>query len=290
MRKRLLSGLFFLVTGFTIHAPLSAQAPAATSEFTQRPVVLYTQPNRESKVVGTVVFTDELSRQSKPAAGTKAEEQWFTTQRPVAVSGYVHSRDMGKDLNIKEGAPVRRTPSVDSEIIFHWEKGMEPDFGRVMGYFTQVSTQRNVPAYYQALPAPVAQPKPQAAQRVAPAPLPKAPAPAPVSPKGDGQPITPPITTYRLLTELPENPEETRYFEGTFRPYRSILQLRRNYRFEVMGSDGQRIAFVDMDNVVSNETLDRYFRKKVLITGTIFRIAHTNDYVIKARQIRAREN
>lgn len=296
MRTRLLFRLSLLFTGILCYSSLSAQTPASSTEFAQRPVVLYSQPDRNSPVIGTATFTDELRHQSKPVANTPAEEFWFSTERPTSVSGYVRNRDLGKDLNIKEGSPIRRTANPESDILFHWEKGNVANFGDVSGHFTQVSTERPVTIYYQALPPPVSRPAAQPASATTPqTPPPPArinpatPKTAP-EPKGDGQPIAPPVTSYRLLTELPENPERTLYFVGTFRPYRSIIQVRRSYRFELIGSDNQRIAFVDMDKVTSAQTLNRYFHKKVLISGTLQKIAHTDDYLIEARLIRSREN
>lgn len=290
MRKRLLFGFSLLLTGALSHSPLSAQSPASSSEFAQRPVVLYSQPDRDSPVIGTAIFTDELRHQSKPVSGTPAQEFWFSTERPTSVSGYVRNRDLGKDLSVKEGAPIRRTANPESDILFHWEKNYVADFGDVSGHFTQVSTERPVTIYYQALPPPASKPAtPVAAPAPRPAPV-APPVPTSTGPKADGQPIAPPVTSYRLLTELPEDPERNLYFVGTFRPYRSLIQLRRNYRFELMGSDNQRIAFVDMDKVTSAQTLNQYFHKKVLISGTLQKIAHTNDYLIQARLIRIREN
>jgi hypothetical protein len=294
MRHTVFFRLLGLLTGLCLPLVLSAQtptgsaaAPTAAKTATERPVVLYSAPNKESTVLGTVPLTDQLRKQSQVVAGTaETGAPWFSIEQSTPISGYVSNKDLGKDLSVKVGAPVRLTPAQESEILFHWEKGQTADFGDVSGSFLQVSTHRNVPAYYQLpaapKPAPVApQPKP------VPTPVP---APAPVGPQPDGQPITPPITTYRLLREVPENPNELHYFEGTFNQISSIIRFNNRYSFELRGSDKSQIAYVDTSNVTSTEPLDRCFGRKVLIHGTVHRLSHSYDYVIVARSIRIRDN
>ncbi len=246
---------------------------------TTRSATLYLQADTNSPAVGTTAINNELRQQSKPHNNPqRANERWFQTEQKVTLAGYVNNRDLLKDLSVRPDAPVYQEPSEESYVLLQWQKGDHAEYGDVRGNFTQISVTKTLPVYFQVL-------------AVAPAaPIVPSATPESSAPKPDGDPISPPITTYRFLSELPENKKQLRYFVGTFRPYQSVGRDQKKYPFEIIGSDHRRIALISADKVAGTESLDRLFHKKVLITGTVKKIEKSNNYLIEAISIRPREN
>jgi hypothetical protein len=279
-----ITSVFYLVSTLLYVSVTGALAgqPAPVTGATPRSVTLYLQADSNGPSVGTAVINSELRQQSKPHENAqRPQERWFLTEKKVTLTGYVNNRDLLKDLSIRPEAPVYQDASAESPVLLQWQKGDQADYGDVRGSFTQISFTKTLPVYF-LMPV---------AATVAPAPKPPLSAPRESStPKPDGDPISPPISTYRFLSDLPANPKQLRYFVGTFRPYEGIVREQRMHPFEIIGSDNRRIAFINADKVAGTEPLDRLYHKKVLITGTVKKIEKSSNYLIEAISIRPREN
>lgn len=103
---------------------------------------------------------------------------------------------------------------------------------------------------------------------------PNLPHPSRVSLRGNA---TPPVNTPRL-------------YEGQFNIRRGIMNPNTSYKYMLTTPQGRRIAYLDMQDVLSAGPVDKYFDRKVIIQGIPERDGKTSALVIKAKALRLKES
>lgn len=253
--------ILFASAGFACAAALhSATLSVATA--------VQTHPDPSAPVITVLrAGSDEPTPTDK---GGPVPPGWTAVEVHGPFEGYVHNRDLTKQLDVVPGANVYLSPKEDGPVLAVFEKGDKAEITGLRGRWTQIRFDKALVGYVHngpVEPAPLASAPVSSAQSSAPAEAPNASAPpAAAAAPASGE----------------SNVALSRLYEGTLATTQSLLTPKRPYDWQLLDASGKRIAYLDLSKLLLTEQLSSYTGRTVVVLGTIRPVMKTNDLVIVA--------
>jgi hypothetical protein len=200
-----------------------------------------------------------------------------TGWRRVEVAGtfeaFVHTRDITKGLDVREGANLLTAPARTAPVLSTAQKDDKTEIVGLRGDYCQVRVTKSLQGFIAA---------PETANRPArnPAVLPPLPAPASPAPAAPalGRPVAPTNSA-----DLP------RLFSGTLVvARRPVINPNPPYDYQLTDLGGRRFAYVDTKRLVLTGRIEDLVDKLVTVTGTVRNTVDGRDLVVVAESIEAR--
>ncbi|MDX2111711.1 MAG: hypothetical protein SFY80_15875 [Verrucomicrobiota bacterium] len=258
-------------------------------------VNLYYTPSPELPPAVIVDDDNPLLGNAIPATDAAARAAgWSTVERPGKYRGFVDVMQIDKSLSVKVGAPVYLKADDSSLVITTIKEG---DNTQVLwqGDFWEVQFEKTMTLYVkpptQAAPVliPAAAGAGAASTSAIKAPVNATrttPLPPPLRPAGVQPPTRPNQAAVPSGTPA----------EGLAMDFIGVLQRARPialvmdppFPHELIGPDGERVAYVDFSQALISQPLDTYLGKRVTIYGNRSTIKDGDKLVIKAHNIRMR--
>ncbi len=280
--------------------------PAAlfiASRLAAAPLTSTTAVHTKPQVTAPVIAV--LSAGTEPTLSTSTvgplPSGWAAIELSGAQEAYIANRDLGKELDVKVGAPFRTLPKPDGPILSTMQAGDQVEITGYHGRWTQVRLTKKITGYIQGWtatntsatatsaaptygsstssttksptpPAPVPTPAPFAS---APA------APAAVS-GGGGHPAQ--------MVDLGDGGSASlpRTFQGKLVSTRSLLHPRRPYDYQLNDTSGARYAYLDISRLLQTEQIEKYIDHTVSVYGTAKAVPDTKDIVIEVESLQLR--
>lgn len=250
LASALLAGLF----GSLRADPLTAVAAVQTRPDSAAPVITFLKAGAEP------------APEQAPGA---LPPGWIAVTVPGPFLGYVLNEDFSKALNVRPGSPIYLAPKPDAGVLAPAAAGDKIDIVGLYGRWTQVRLNRDVVGYVQVSPEPA--PPPAAGQAgEAPAPVPEA-VPAPAG--GPAQAVA-----SGAEGAVP------RFFEGRFSSSRRLF-AHPPYAWQLDDGSGQRIAYLDVGQLLLTEQIDTYAGREVLVYGPARELPGGRDLVIDVQSL-----
>jgi cell division septation protein DedD len=222
------------------------------------------QPDAASPVIAVLAAGAE----QPPASAAQAPAGWTAVDLPGPFTGYVHNRDLTKQLDVAPGTSIFLAPKDDAGVLAVYAKGDKAEITGLRGGWTQLSLEKTLVGYISSappMPAAVA-----ASAPASPAPLSAAPgvaAPAAVtsssSPAPQGQAVPP-----------------ARLFEGKLTSSESLLYPHRPFKWQLSDASGARIAYVNLESILMTDQIENYAGHTVVVLGSLRPVKETRDLVI----------
>jgi len=234
----------------------AAPLPVATA--------VQSQPDPAAPVI--VVLAAGTEQPAASASGATAPAGWIAVDVPGPFTGYVHNRDLSKQLDVVPGASIYLAPKDDSGVLAVYQKGDKADITGLRGAWTQVRLQKTLVGYVSTAPAVQAAPA-----------APTAPAsPAPVS----AAPASPAAVSSQAPAPQDHPAPLTRLFEGKLTSSESLLYPHRPFKWQLTDASGARIAYVNLESILMTEQIENYAGHDVVVLGSLRPVKETRDLVI----------
>jgi len=270
---------------------------------------LYLEPDLETAPVATTTLDDpDFSPGGEVLDDEKAELGWRWGEWTSEMTGYVRDAQIGKDLLPVDGAIVFRRGEEGSPVLTTLQANDSIEILDTGAYW-EIRFTQPIPVYYLE-EAPATEPPPVAAapREEVPAaePPPVATSPREASsaagtPAVESAPAWDDASSRSSSLERSPTPAEAnevissdrlaRNFEGTFvRSPRRFGILPAQHPFALEDIDGNRIAWVNIDEIVLPGSLENYIGREVLIHGTKTWSAKDKAFFIFAKNMRLKAN
>ncbi len=232
--------------------------PSATAVFQQAdaasPVITRLAPGAAVELVG------------------EAPAGWRRVEVAGTFEAFVHTRDITKGLDVREGANLLTAPAPTAPVLTSAQKDDKTEIVGLRGDYCQVRVTKRLQGFIAA---------PELANRPA---RPPVAAPAPAAPvaaapnTAPGRPVAPTNTA-----DLP------RLFSGTLVvARRPVINPNPPYDYQLTDLGGRRFAYVDTKRLVLTGRIDDLVDKLVTVTGTVRNTVDGRDLVVVAETIEAR--
>jgi hypothetical protein len=229
------------------------------------------QPDPSSAVITILKAGSE-----QPAASEKAGPApagWMAIDVPGPFEGYVHNKDLTKQLDVMPGASVYLAPKDGAAVLTVFEKADKAEITGLHGGWTQIRLEKTLVGYVQTGPA-----APAAAPAQAPAPA--APAAATAPAQVAAAPANAPQAAAGQSVSL------SRLFEGTLETTQSLLLPKRPFDWQLVGPDGKRVAYVDLEKLLLTDQIENYAGHAVVVLGSLTSAPDGKDLVIQVEALR----
>ena len=270
------------MTAKTIFALLSLLSAPLLAQSASKSTPVHTSPEVTSPVVRLIKPGDTLP---STAPSASAPAGWTAVALPGPHEVYVNNSNIGKDLEIKSGAPLHSDPKSDAAVLTTYRAGDEIEITGLRGRWTQIRLKRDVIAFIQGNP-PAAPPLTPA--RVITTPVNDVPAVAP-PPSLATRPVP---TTGRQINRTEAERSSLaalpRLFEGKLTSTRVPLRPRRPYDFALEAEDGTRFAYLDLTKLLLTEQIENYLDRTVVVYGVARPVPDTKDIVISVESLQLR--
>jgi hypothetical protein len=226
------------------------------------------QPDPSSAVITVLKAGSEEPAPSDKAGPPPAG--WIAVDVAGPFEGYVKNKDLTKQLDVVPGASIRLAPKDDAPVLTAFEKGDKAEITGIKGGWTQVRLEKTLVGYIQAAPAVSVAPieaAPSAPPAAAPAPSGAAPALPAAAPQGESRPTS-------------------KLFEGSFTSTKKLLGTKPPYDWQLVDSDGNRIAYVDLSKLLLTDQIENYAGHAVVLLGSLKPVKDTKDIVIEVEGLR----
>jgi hypothetical protein len=240
----------------TLPSVLAVSLACAAALVARADYTVHAEPDTASAILGTLPASTRLP---SPQPGS---EGWVPATVPsVPVSGWVRNADIGKDLEVNDGAVVRAEAREDAAPLATIAAGQGANvrIERVERDWSRVSLPGGQPGRGFVLLAPPVEPSTPEMQPVQTLPIADTPPPATGSINAAGTP---------------------RIFAGTFRPTRRILGFGPSYPYQIVGADGRRIALLDVRNLLVTTDITSYVNRTVQVRGVAVPTDTGRDVVV----------
>lgn len=227
---------------------------------------LRVQPDPTSKRISFIPPTDPSLGPATPVDDpAKAAEGWRSAAFTRSLRGFIHRSSMGPDNRPQQGAAIFSMPINNSQAIGTCLNG---DAIEVLsqGEWNEVRIQRQTIVYF-----------------IEPGPATTATSPTATSPTAAAAPAREPVREPVVPRALRQD------FSGTFQLATARLGLfAAPTPFVLVDDKGKRIAHVDTANIVVSGSLQSFIGKPVVIHGLLEKLPETNQWVLRAHNIRTR--
>ncbi|HZZ19165.1 MAG TPA: hypothetical protein VFE25_07345 [Opitutaceae bacterium] len=223
------------------------------------------RPDASSPVISVLPAGSQQPAVSDKAASGPAG--WIAVELSGPFQGYVKNKDLTKQLDILPGSSIYLSPKDEGSAFATYEKGDKADITGLHGKWTQITLQKTLVGYIQG--SAVAATAPMAPETAA--------APAPSAPVASAAPLPQPPTDDAGLSKL---------FEGTLTGTRTLLMPKRPYDWQLVDSDGKRVAYLDLSKLLLTDQIDSYTGHSVVVLGFLESVKKSDDLVIHAEGLR----
>jgi hypothetical protein len=259
---------------------LSALAAAAAfgAPLTETTAV-HTKPDAASPTISYL----KAGTEPTPAgdASVSAPAGWMAVELPGPFQGYVQTKDLLKQLDVKPGTPIRLSPETDGAVLTVAERGDKTTITGLRGRWTQISLNKSLVGYIRSsgsanAPLTIATaPAPGGAMATEPAPFNTAPVAQPNNLPGQPAPASALEDSARLPRQL----------TGKFVSTRSLLHPRRPYDWALEDNSGRRFAYLDISKLLLTDRLEKYIGHFVVVFGAAKPVPNTEDIVIQVESL-----
>jgi hypothetical protein len=212
---------------------------------------IHSQPDTTSAAIGYLkAGTDPVA-----APNASAPAGWMAVELPGPHEVYVNNNDFNKSLDIRAGAAIRMKPKADAPLLATMQEGDKTEITGLRSGWTQIKYFKTIIGYIHVggtVPAPAA-----ALVTAASAP------PPPVN-------AAPPVVA-APATAIP------RSLQGMLVETKRLLLVgpRPDYDYQLNGTNGKRIAFLDVSKVAATQKIEPYIDHLVTVSGVI---TQTDDW------------
>jgi hypothetical protein len=267
-------------------------------------VVLFGNPIEGEAVVYRLPKEAPAFNASEPALDpAAAAEGWRAVEVSGPFRGFVMQSDLDKTGAVPPGAPILSEPSEDAHILTFAEKGDSIDITS-KGDWTEVTFSKPLMLYFKeekqetagqmeetgGEPGESGAPSSVAPVVIAPVATETRASTATATPEPEEEPVIVLPPTEVLPPERVTPPparEIAEIFEGTFRPSGSRLRLLpAPYPYELVASDGSRIAYLDLSKTLLQGLPQDYFNSQVAVYGMLTEDGNPRRLVIRVHQMR----
>lgn len=212
-----------------------------------------------------------------------AADGWTTVALPGPHDVFVENRYIGKDLDVKPGAPLHLGAKTSTPVLTQSTVDDKVKITGLRGRWTQLQLEQPVTGY-------IFGATPNSVMRTAPE-IPTATLhDGPDFSSGATEPAKPTIgkAINRTTAERESLAALPRLFEGFLESTRAPLRPRRPYDFALQTASGTRFAYLDLKRILLNTPVENYMRHNVVVYGTARPIPDTTDIVITVESIQLR--
>ena len=250
--------LILLAFALTV-ARLSADILAADT-------AVFLQPDAKSHVLSRLKAGNTIIYTGDAPAG------WRRVELTGTFEAYVHSRDISKGLEVKEGASVYAAPRKDAPVLTVANKGDKTEITGLRGDYCQVKLEKKLQGFV-AIGATANTPSDTKGLYSVTAPVPP---PAPGSVTTAGHPV-------QLSGNTADMP---RMFAGRLvLARRPIINPNPLYDYQLVDVSGRRFAYVDTRRLLLTDKIEAYLDRDISITGTVRNTVDGKDLVIAAESM-----
>lgn len=243
-------------------------------------VTLYLEPDRETEAVAELEADDErLVTAESVMDEPRQAEGWYWFEYEGTFTGFVQNKEIGKDLEVKPGAFVFLRPTETSPVLATIEKGDTTELIWA-GDWTEIRFTKAVPVYFQKFPSVFPEIVPQIGTDSTP--------PALDERVVSSDYVAPEIGRAAAVSSGPSAGGIPRYFEGVFEQSKQSIGREPKYRYQIVGSDGKRIAFVETEAILISTSLEKFIGREVILYGDVTTIKKSKIIVVNARTLRLR--
>ncbi|MDP2137687.1 MAG: SH3 domain-containing protein [Candidatus Didemnitutus sp.] len=197
--------------------------------------------------------------------------------RRISVTGtfeaFVHSRDISKSLEVREGANLVTAPSKTAPILSVAQKTDQTEITGLRGDYCQIKVTKQLEGFIAIG---------QMANRPAESAL------APIA----GSPVPPPVAASNALGRAVPSGNTAdlpRLFSGTLViARRALLNPNPPYDYQLTDLSGRRFAYVDTKRLVLTGRIDSFLDQIVIVTGTVRNTVDGKDLVVIAESMQAK--
>jgi hypothetical protein len=251
-------------------AAVALTAATHAAETLQIDTAVFVQTDPKSPVLTRLKAGSTVTVVGQAPAG------WQRVEVTGPFEAYVHSRDITKGLEVREGANIYAAPSKEAQLLAVAAVGDKSEvIGLAAGDWCQIRLEKKLQGFIavgEAANTPVEH-KPMFAVTAAPA------APAePVTALGHPAPMT-------------GNTADTpRLFAGTLvLARRPILNPNPVYDYQLVDSSGRRFAYVDTRRLLLTDRIENFLDREITLTGTVRNTVEGKDLVIAAESMSLRK-
>ncbi len=223
-------------------------------------IKLHLAPSKKSPSILQVKSDDPRLTEDIPTIIDKKNQQiWYEITYTDSLIGYVANRDIGKDLAAIPGAKIHLKPNNKSPLLAIVGKD---HFTEVIqaGDWIKLKFEIPITLYFQ---------KRSDIDAVV---------------EIEDKPF---IEVDNKKELIPTNPfNKTRYFEGHLKRVGKPLSITSKYKYQIVKSNGRRIAFIDISNLLVSNLSKTYLNKEVIVYGTPVRLKNSDDFLINAITMR----
>ena len=234
-------------------------------------VAVFQHPDPKSPVL------TQLKRGATIATAGEAPAGWRRVEVTGTFEGFVHSRDITKSLDVREGASILAAPEKNAAQLTVAQKEDKTEITGLRGDYCQVKVTKTLQGFIalgEVANRPAADSKP-----TAPAVTPVTPAP---TTKASSTAIGRPVPAQNTA-ELP------RLFSGTLVvARRALINPNPPYDYQLTDLNGRRFAYVDTKRLVLTENIEAMVDKFVTVTGTVRNTVDGKDLVIVAESMQSK--
>lgn len=225
-----------------------------------RDATVYAAPDPEAATLGLL----SAGTTPKIAADVPAPTGWLPVLLAAEYDVFVRNTDVGKDLEIKPGAPLRLSPDLAAPVVGAMPRESKAQLRGLRGDWTLYRLETELVGYV------------------------KLPAGAP----GIGPSVTPAFVDTPTVAPATGDAEAVagapRTFEGRFAATRNFLNFRHPYAFQLLDANGNRFAYLDVGRLLLTEPIENYLDRQVIVRGVVRRLDNRFGIVLEADSMQLR--
>lgn len=241
---------------------------ATATDTLKADTAVFQQPDPASPVL------TQLKSGATVATAGEAPAGWRRVEVTGTFEGFVHTRDITKSLDVREGASILAAPNKTSAQLTVAQKTDKTEITGLRGDYCQVKVTKTLQGFI-------------ALGEVANRPAETKPAAAPLTPATPSRPAT----SSALGRPVPaqNTAELPRLFSGTLVvARRPLINPNPPYDYQLTDLNGRRFAYVDTKRLVLTENIEALVDKIVTVTGTVRNTVDGKDLVVVAESMQSK--
>ena len=253
-------------TNFALLALATAAVRLAAAETLTADTAVFQQADASSPVITRLAKGATVDLVGEAPAG------WRRVEVSGTFEAFVHTRDITKGLDVREGASLLTAPAKGAPVLTTAQKDDKSEIVGLRGDYCQVKVTKKLQGFIAGTEIANRPAKPLVATPAAPV----APAPAPTM--TIGKPVAATNTA-----DLP------RLFSGTLViAKRPLINPNPPYDYQLSDLSGRRFAYVDTKRLVLTDRIENLVDKIVTVTGTVRNTVDGKDLVVVAESIQVK--
>lgn len=216
----------------------------------------------------------QLKRGATVATAGEAPAGWRRVEVTGTFEGFVHTRDITKSLDVREGASILAAPSKTSAQLTVAQKTDKTEITGLRGDYCQVKVTKTLQGFI-------------ALGEVANRPAETKPVAAPLTPATPSRPAS--SSALGRAVPVQNTAELPRLFSGTLVvARRALINPNPPYDYQLTDLNDRRFAYVDTKRLVLTENIESFVGKIVTVTGTVRNTVDGKDLVVVAESMQAK--